>query len=271
MTESGFGAIGLVALNLGVVGAVVLVLWAVSLWLRDVSFVDAFWPVGFALVAWTTFIAVWPQHARATLLLAFTSLWAVRLGLYLFGRWLGEPHEDKRYQAMRRRRPYFALQSLYIVFGLQGALIVLVGLPVIFGIAQAEAPLGWLDAAGVVLFSAGFVLEAVADNQLAAFKRDPANAGRVMDRGVWAWSRHPNYFGNTVMWWGLFTIALGDPGNWWTVIGPLVMTWLIIRVSGADLLEKGLHTSRTGYADYVARTPKFIPRPPRRRRSPVAE
>ena len=258
----------LIALNAGVIGVIMVGLWLLSLRLHDVSFIDAFWPAGFAVVAWTTFLAVAPDHPRATLRLALTSLWAVRLGLYLLGRWLSEPHEDKRYQAMRRKRPAFAVQSLYLVFGLQGALIVIVGVPVIFGVAGASAPLGWLDALGALLFSAGFVMEAVADAQLAAFKRDPANAGRVMDRGLWSWSRHPNYFGNTLIWWGLFAIAAGDPGNWWTFIGPAIMTWLIIRVSGADLLERGLHRSRPGYADYVARTPKFVPMPPRRELKP---
>lgn len=254
----------LIALNAVVIAAIVFALWLVSLFLRDVSFIDAFWPVGFAVVAWTTYVAAPPEHARGMLILAFTTLWAIRLGGYLSARWSAHGEEDKRYQAMRRKRKAFAFQSLYLVFGLQGALIVLVGTPVIFGIANADAPLGWTDGLGVLLFTAGFILEAVADSQLAAFKRDPENQGRVMDQGLWAWSRHPNYFGNTLIWWGLFALAIGDAQNWWTAIGPAVMTWLIIRVSGADLLERGLQRSKPGYAAYVARTSKFIPLPPRR-------
>lgn len=257
-------AFSLIGLNLLVVGLIVIGLWLLSLRLKDVSFVDAFWPVGFGVVAWTSYLAVDNPHARALLLLGFTSLWALRLGLYLLARWLSEPHEDKRYQAMRRHRPHFTWQSIYVVFGLQGFLIVVVGVPVIFGIANAQAPLGWLDALGVLVFAAGFMLESIADSQLAAFKRDEANAGKVMDRGVWAWSRHPNYFGNTLIWWGLFLIAASDMANLWTVVGPIIMTWLILKVSGVVMLEKGLRQSRPGYEAYIARTSAFVPLPPRK-------
>ncbi len=256
-------ALELIALNLAVIGTVVGVLWLISLRLHDVSFIDAFWPVGFGVVAWTTYIAVAAQHPRALLLLGFTSLWSIRLGTYLLSRWKHEPHEDKRYQAMRRKDPKFTFTSLYKVFGLQGVLIVLVGVPVMFGIANATAPLGWLDALGVLLFSAGFMFESIADSQLSAFKRKTDNVGKVLQTGLWAWSRHPNYFGNTLIWWGLFAIAVSDPQNIWTFVGPAIMTWLIIKVSGADLLERGLHRSKPGYEAYVSRTSKFIPLPPR--------
>jgi len=257
----------LIGLNLAVIAAVVVVLWLISLPLRDVSFVDAFWPVGFGVVAWTTYLAVAPDHPRALLLLALTSLWSVRLGTYLLARWLSEPHEDKRYQAMRAKRPHFAYQSLYVVFGLQGVLIVAVSVPVMFGIANAQAPLGWLDAFGVVMFTAGFLCESIADSQLAAFRRDEKNAGHVLDRGLWAWSRHPNYFGNTLIWWGLFAIAASDIANLWTIAGPLLMTWLILKVSGVDMLERGLYRSKPHYAAYATQTARFIPRPPRKRRA----
>ncbi|MGD1934475.1 MAG: DUF1295 domain-containing protein [Candidatus Phaeomarinobacter sp.] len=257
-------ALTLIALNLLVVGIIVFGLWLLSLRLKDVSFVDAFWSVGFGLVAWTTYLAVGPDHPRAFLLLGFTSLWALRHGPYMLARWLSEPHEDTRYQAMRARRPHFAWQSIYVVFGLQGLLIVVVGVPVIFGIANAQAPLGWLDALGVLLFTAGFMLESIADSQLAAFRRDEANQGQVMDKGLWRWSRHPNYFGNTLIWWGLFVIAASDAANLWTVVGPILMTWLILRVSGVAMLEHGLRQSRPGYEAYVARTSAFVPLPPRK-------
>lgn len=256
--------VDLFGLNLAVIAAIMFALWLVSLRLKDASFVDAFWSVGFGVIAWTTWIAADPDHPRALLLLGFTSLWALRHGPYMLSRWLAEPHEDKRYQAMRARRPHFAWQSLYVVFGLQGALMVIVSVPVIFGIANAQAPLGWLDALGMLMFTAGFMIESISDSQLAAFKRDPANEGRVMDRGLWRWSRHPNYFGNTLLWWGLFVIAASDTANLWTVVGPVLMTWLIVKVSGVALLEQGLHTSRPGYDAYVARTSAFIPLPPRK-------
>ncbi len=257
-------AFSLIGLNLFVVGVIVVCLWLLSLRLKDVSFVDAFWPIGFGVVAWTTYLAVDNPHPRSLLLLGFTTLWALRLGTYLLARWLGEPHEDKRYQAMRRNRPHFAWQSIYVVFGLQGSLIVIVGVPVIFGITNAEAPLGWIDALGVLLFTAGFMIESISDSQLAAFRRDKTNAGKVMDQGLWAWSRHPNYFGNTLIWWGLFLIAVSDMANLWTVVGPILMTWLILRVSGVVMLEKGLRQSKSDYDAYVARTSAFVPLPPRK-------
>lgn len=254
----------LIGVNFAVIGSLMCVLWLISLRLSDVSFIDVFWPVGFGIVAWTSYLLLpGAPHSRALLLLGFTSLWALRLGLYLCARWLSEPHEDKRYQAMRRNRPDFKWQSIYLVFGLQGVLIIIIGTPVMFGIANAGAPLGWLDALGVALFVVGFLFESIADTQLAEFKRNPANADNVMSKGLWAWSRHPNYFGNTLIWFGLFAIAASDQANWWTLLSPLLMTWLILKVSGVELLERGLTETRPGYADYVARTSRFIPRPPR--------
>ena len=254
----------LLILTTAIIAACVFGLWLLSLPLKDVSFIDAFWPLGFGIVAWISYLATAPEHPRALLVLALTSLWAIRLGTYLLSRWLQEPQEDQRYQAMRARRPGFAWQSLYVVFGLQGALILIIGLPLMAGISNAAAPLGVLDALGMTLFVLGFLMEALADAQLAAFKRNPANEGKVLDTGLWAWSRHPNYFGNTVLWWGLFLIAVADTQNWWTIISPILMTWLILRVSGVSLLERGLRKRRAGYDAYAARTSAFIPHPPRR-------
>ncbi len=254
----------LLILTTAIIAACTFGLWLLSLPLKDVSFIDAFWPLGFGIVAWISYVATAPEHPRALLVLALTSLWAIRLGTYLLSRWLQEPQEDQRYQAMRARRPGFAWQSLYVVFGLQGALILIIGLPLMAGISNAAAPLGLLDALGMTLFVLGFLMEALADAQLAAFKRNAANEGKVLDTGLWAWSRHPNYFGNTVLWWGLFLIAVADTQNWWTIISPILMTWLILRVSGVSLLERGLRKRREGYDAYAARTSAFIPHPPRR-------
>ena len=255
-------------LNAGVILALMLAVWALSLALRDAGIVDIFWGPGFAVIALVTWAADPGHGARAALIAGLTMLWGLRLGLYLFIRWRGEPHEDRRYAAMRAKRgPAFWWQSLYIVFGLQAVIMLLVSLPVQFGImAPAPAHLTALDLVGALMVLAGLAFESIGDAQLMAFKADPANKGKVMDRGLWAWTRHPNYFGDALVWWGLFVTAFSAPTLWWTAIGPAVMTWFLINISGKALLERGLRKSRPGYDEYVARTSGFIPLPPKRKR-----
>jgi steroid 5-alpha reductase family enzyme len=144
---------------------------------------------------------------------------------------------------------------------LQALLAWVVSLPLL-GAATSSAPLGWLDAVGTALWLLGMVYEAGSDWQLARFKRDPANAGRVLASGLWANTRHPNYFGNFCIWWGLYLVAL-QGGAWWSLPGPLLMTLLLLKVSGVALLEKDIAHRRPEYADYVRRTPAFIPGPRR--------
>ncbi len=254
-------------LNTGVILALMLTIWALSLALRDAGIVDIFWGLGFAVIALVTWTLNPGYGARAALIAGLTMLWGVRLGLYLLIRWRGEPHEDRRYAAMRAKRgPAFWWQSLYVVFGLQALVMLAVSLPVQFGImAQAPAHLTVFDLLGVLMVMAGLTFESVGDAQLMSFKADPANKGKVMDRGLWAWTRHPNYFGDALVWWGLFMIAFSAPSLWWTALGPALMTWFLVNVSGKALLERGLRKSRPGYDDYVARTSGFIPLPPRRK------
>jgi steroid 5-alpha reductase family enzyme len=169
---------------------------------------------------------------------------------------------------MRRSRgDRFWLASLYLVFGLQGLLMWIVSLPIqlVQVPAATAAPLGRLDLLGFLLWGTGVAFEAIGDWQLARFRADPANRGRVCDEGLWAWTRHPNYFGDALMWWGLYCFAAAA-GATWTAVGPVVMTVLLLEVSGVALLERSLRSSRPGYADYVARTSAFLPLPPRRRR-----
>jgi steroid 5-alpha reductase family enzyme len=155
--------------------------------------------------------------------------------------------------------------SLLTVFGLQGALQWLVSLPLqVAPLRPGAAALGLLDAAGLALFATGLFFETVGDLQLARFRADPANRGRVLHRGLWRYTRHPNYFGDCLAWWGLWTVAAATPLGPWTIVSPLVMTFLLVRVSGVPLLERGLAKTRPGYADYVARTPAFVPWWPRR-------
>jgi len=191
------------------------------------------------------------------------ALWGLRLGAYLLRRKWGEP-EDHRYAAMRARwgERRFPWLSLVIVFWLQAVILWVVSWP-LFQAVRADRPAGltWLDGVGVVLFVVGFVFETVGDWQLARFKADPANRGRVMDLGLWRYTRHPNYFGECVLWWGfgLIALATGFAEAWWTLVSPVVMTFLLLRVSGVSLLEETIEERRPGYREYVRRTNAFVP------------
>jgi len=263
--------------NLAAVTAMMLVLWLVSVAVHDASIVDPFWGAAFVVIAWTQFVTWFYLSGPAcdtspcrsftdvgALLPILVTIWGLRLSLYLGRRNLGKG-EDFRYQAMRRRYgARFPLISLFIVFLLQAGLAWVVSLPVQAGIrGSADASLtSPLVVAGVVLWTIGLAFETVGDLQLARFKRDPANTGQVLDRGLWRYTRHPNYFGDFLVWWGLFLIAAAT-GAWWTVVGPVLMSILLIRVSGAGLLEKTIGDRRPGYAEYIKRTSGFFPRPPR--------
>lgn len=243
------------------IASFMLVLWLISLVIDDVSIVDIGWGAGFVVVAWVTATIAGSWSSSTIIMVAATTIWGLRLAGYLAWRNLGHG-EDPRYARMRTGRgAAFRWQSLYIVFGLQGALMWLISLPQqATATAGAATALSWVGAAIVVV---GIVWESTADIQLARFKADPANKGQVLDRGVWRWSRHPNYFGDSVAWWGLFVIAV-SVGGWWTVVSPAVMTFLLLRVSGVTLLESGLSRSKSGYAEYVETTNAFIPGPKRR-------
>jgi steroid 5-alpha reductase family enzyme len=189
------------------------------------------------------------------------TLWGLRLAAHLTWRNHGQP-EDRRYQQIRKRNePNFTLKSLYLVFGFQALLAAVISVPLL-GAINSPAPIGTLDYAGIGLWLLGLAFEAGGDWQLARFKADPANAGQVMDRGFWRYTRHPNYFGDFCVWWGFYLIAAGA-GGWWSVAGPAIMTVLLLRVSGVALLEKDIGERRPKYAEYVRRTNAFFPGPPR--------
>lgn len=239
------------------------VLWLASLALKDASIVDRFWGIAFLVIAVATSAATDGYEPRAHLVLALVSLWGLRLSLHITVRNLGEP-EDYRYQAMRRYwGATFPVVSLVTVFGLQALLAWIVSLPVQAAIA-ATTPREFtvLDGLGLTVWTAGFLFESVGDWQLASFKADPNNQGRLMDRGLWRYTRHPNYFGDAVQWWGLWLFAAAT-GAWWTAVGPAVMTFLLVRVSGVAMLERRLRRSRPEYEDYCRRTSAFVPMPPR--------
>ena len=238
-------------------------LWLVSLRIRDASIVDIFWGLGFVGVAWIGF--VWGEGAapRKLWLAVFASLWGIRLSGYLAWRNLGKG-EDPRYQAMRKRNgDKWPLRSLFVVFWLQALLIFVISLPLQVALSQPNPPsLGLLDFLGIALVLCGTGCEAIADWQLAIWKRNPANEGQVMQQGLWRYTRHPNYFGDFVVWWGLFCGALATQVGVWTVLSPVLMSLLLLRVSGVPFLEKAMK-ERPGYAEYVRRTSAFFPRPPR--------
>ncbi|NBX40865.1 MAG: DUF1295 domain-containing protein [Gammaproteobacteria bacterium] len=242
--------------------AVVAVLgWLVSVLRRNVDLVDSLWSLMF-LLALVCYWRLAPQQTeRGLLLIALVGVWALRLSVYLTARNWGHD-EDRRYRAIRARNdPGFTFKSLYLVFGFQAVLAWLISVPLL-GATLGDAPLGPLDYLGVSLWVVGFVFEAGGDWQLARFKRDPANAGKVMDRGFWRYTRHPNYFGDFAIWWGFYAIAL-SAGAWWSIPGPLLMSVLLLRVSGVHLLERDIGERRPAYADYVRRTNAFFPGPPK--------
>jgi len=235
--------------------------WVVSVARRNVTIVDTLWSLLFVLAAAMYAWAAAPPTRRAWLVLAMVGAWGLRLAVYLAWRNWGH-EEDHRYRAIRlRNEPNFALKSLWLIFGFQALLAWLISLP-LAGAISGDAPLGPLDVLGVALWAVGLFFEAVGDWQLARFKADPHNAGRVMDRGLWRYTRHPNYFGDFCVWWGLYVVA-ASAGAWWSIVGPLVMSFLLLRFSGVTLLESDIGARRPAYAEYVRRTNTFFPGPPR--------
>jgi len=252
----------LLLLNLGGLLASLLGVWLLSLLSQDVSIVDVFWGIGFVLVAGISVSLVDSTPPRAWLLAGLTFLWGLRLAGYLGWRKFGKP-EDYRYRALRESYGHkFWIISLFLVFGLQGGLIWLISWPL------QVAPFGsgeWngLDIVGMILWTIGFLFEAVGDFQMARFKADPANKGRLFSGGLWRYTRHPNYFGDFLVWWGLALLAFSGGAPWWIIISPLTISFLLIRVSGVTLLEKSLQSRTQGYEEYMRRTSSFFPWPPK--------
>jgi steroid 5-alpha reductase family enzyme len=236
-------------------------LWLVSIAKRNVSIVDPVWSLFFLAMTLTYLLLAPALVERAYLVLFVVTVWSVRLSLFILLRNWGEP-EDRRYQQIRAdNEPRFWLKSLYIVFGLQAILAWIISLPLLASILGG-APLNWIDFLAVALWLIGFGFEAIGDQQLSSFKADPANSGKVLDQGLWRYTRHPNYFGETCIWWAYFLFAVAA-GGWWTVLSPILMTFLLLRVSGVTLLEKDIGERRPAYRDYIRRTNAFFPGPPK--------
>jgi steroid 5-alpha reductase family enzyme len=244
-----------------VVLCVAVAYWLASIVRNDVGIVDSMWSLLFLVM-----LAVYQYLAdtvgpRPWLVLALVTIWALRLSIYITVLNHNQP-EDRRYRLIRRNNaPHFRCKSLYIVFGLQACLAGFIAVPLLVA-SSASTPLGWLDVAGIVLWLVGMLFEVFADSQLARFKARPENRGKVLDTGLWRFTRHPNYFGEFSIWCGYFLLALAA-GGWWTVLSPLLMSFLLLRITGVALLEKDIGERRPEYADYIRRTNAFFPGPPR--------
>lgn len=240
-------------------------LWLVSLAFRNSSIVDIFWGAGFVFSGWI-YYALTPDGSpsRKLLLMILVTIWGLRLSIYILYRNWSKP-EDFRYQKWRKEAgKSWWWRSFFKVFLLQGFFMWVISIPLLAAQYPAlPATLGFLDYLGAAVWMYGFFFEAVGDLQLAIFKSDPANKGKLLDRGVWRYTRHPNYFGDAAQWWGYFLIALSACG-WWTVFSPAFMTYLLKKVSGVALLEKTLKNAKPGYEEYVRRTSPFILLPPKK-------
>ncbi len=253
------------AIALVVILALMTILWIISLILKNSSIVDIFWGTGFVIANWVYFFLTPDGFLPRKLLIgALVTIWGLRLSLYILWRNWGKP-EDYRYQAWRKESgANWWWKSFFRVFLLQGGLMWVIAVPLLAAqFRSAPDRLTVLDFLGVALWLIGFFFEAMGDFQLARFKADLANKGKVMNRGVWRFTRHPNYFGDSAQWWGYYLVA-ASAGGWWTIFSPVLMTLLLLRVSGVSLLEKSLET-RPGYKEYVETTSAFIPWLPRKK------
>lgn len=256
--------------NAALLLAAVVLLWLVSVRIDDVSFIDAFWGAGMAMLAITSFAQVANPGVPAWLVLAMATAWGLRLGVHLLRRWRREG-EDQRYERMLRKdreQGRFAVAALVKIWLGQAVLLFLVSSPAQVGILASDPgesipPLAW---AGLALYLVGIFFEWVGDWQLARFKADPSNEGEVLDSGLWRYTRHPNYFGDACAWWGIWLVTAAAGWEWalYTAAGPVFLTFTLTKWSGAALLEKGMKKKRGGkYADYIERTSAFIPWPPK--------
>ena len=245
--------------------ALVVAVWLASVALRDASIIDSFWGVGFIVIAWICVVVGHGDRDRRLLLAILVSVWGARLAIHITRRNHGRG-EDARYVAMRARDgERFWLTSLYRVFLVQAATMWVISLPLqASGSLGAARGLGAIDAIGAAVWLVGFAFEALGDYQLDRFKANPENQGGVMNQGLWRYTRHPNYFGDATLWWGLGIVALGaGVGAAWGLAGSAVDTLILTRVSGKPILEKDIEERRPGYRAYIERTSGFFPLPPK--------
>ena len=262
------GTLELVGTTWAAAIAFMTVIWIVSLLLKNAGIVDIFWGLGFIIVSCMAFVIGRADTARSVILLGAVSLWGLRLATHIGVRNWGK-EEDWRYGKWREEaRGQFWWRSYFKVFLLQGATMAIVALPPVLGITgELPGKLVALDVAGLCVWLFGFGFEAIGDEQLRRFRKDSSNVGKVMDSGLWRYTRHPNYFGESLIWWGFFLTAVSTPNGVWSVASPVLMTFLLVRVSGVRMLESGMKKRKPEYDEYVRRTSGFIPWPPRARRA----
>ncbi|MEZ6127150.1 MAG: DUF1295 domain-containing protein [Planctomycetaceae bacterium] len=253
--------IGVLTDNALLLGTAVTVVWVVSIQLTRTDIIDVFWGPGFVLIAGATCFRYREQiRPQAVILVAAVSLWGLRLGTHLLIRWWNEPHEDRRYAAMRSAAGQsWWLRSLVTVFWLQAVILWMVSWPLQSALQSSRSAQPTVFAAGLLLCVIGFLFETVSDWQLTVFRRDPVHRNQVLDTGLWHYSRHPNYFGDFLVWWGLFMMSLALGAAWWTVVSPVVMSALLMKFSGVGMLEKDISDRRPEYSAYAARTNTFFP------------
>ena len=231
--------------------------WLISLVRNNITHVDSMWSLFFVLAALTIYFIADHHNARGLLILVLVSVWALRLCAHLTIRNWNEP-EDSRYVKIRQNnQPHFWLKSIYIIFGLQAVLAWVISLS-LYGAITSHRAVNFLDYAGILVFGIGFYWEVIGDWQLAQFQANLANKGKVLNTGLWRYSRHPNYFGECCLWWGFYLIALAG-GAWWAIVSPLLMTLLLLKISGVSLLESTIVERRPAYANYIKNTNAFIP------------
>lgn len=219
---------------------------------------DIAWGIGFILMAWLSWNLNIDFNQKGLLLATLITIWGVRLALHIFKRNHGKP-EDYRYQVWRQEwGKWFYLRSYGQVYLLQGILLFLIILPVLLVNNKNNQALGYLDILGILVWLAGFFFESIGDKQLSEFIKNPGNKGRLMQSGLWKYTRHPNYFGEVTQWWGIWLVAMGEPISWFGIIGPLTITFLILKVSGIPMLEKKMK-DKPEFAEYARRTNKFFP------------
>ncbi len=257
-------------INAAILIVLVLIQWVISVKIDDVSFIDAFWGAGMGVMALTSYFQLADPGALAFVLMAMTCAWGFRLGVYLIRRWSHEG-EDKRYKLILkkdREKGNFAIAALTKVWLMQAVLLFLVSSPAQVGIlgASEPAPIGPLAWFGIAVYLIGIFFEWVGDWQLSKFKADPANEGKVLDTGLWRYTRHPNYFGDFMAWWGIWFVCacVSFELAAYTIAGPIFLTFTLTKWSGVTLLEKGMDKSKGDkYADYKRRTSAFFPMPPK--------
>lgn len=231
--------------------------FVLALIVKDNSIVDIFWGLGFILVAIYSFIQDTEPDLRKWIVTFLVALWGIRLAVHVFVRNRGRG-EDFRYLHWRKTWKFFVLRSYFQIFLLQGLFMFIIASPVYYVNFYSMEPLGFYDTLGLVVFGIGFLFEAVSDYQLADFKKNPANKGKIITTGLWEMCRHPNYFGEALVWWGFGFYALSLPNGWMTLISPVVITLLLRFVSGVPMLEKK-YSGRPDWEDYKRRTAAFVP------------